>query len=51
VIQQHIDLYVNDFSRDIGTAGEAAVRAFLEKARASGLMEESRASLFAGPDG
>jgi len=47
VIQQHIGLYVNDFSKDIGKDGEAAVTAFFEKARASGLIKKSSFPLFA----
>ncbi|MFA5904778.1 MAG: 1,4-dihydroxy-6-naphthoate synthase [Desulfobacula sp.] len=48
VIEQHIRLYVNEFSRDIGKAGEKAVTAFFEKARSAGLMKKSDHSLFAG---
>jgi len=47
VIRQHIELYVNDFSKDIGSNGEAAVMAFFEKARQSGLMKKSEKPLFA----
>ncbi len=47
VIQQHIGLYVNDFSKDIGEKGEAAITTFFKKARASGLIEKSGNSLFA----
>lgn len=47
VIRQHIQLYVNDFSKDIGSGGEAAVMAFFEKARQSGLMKKSKKPLFA----
>lgn len=47
VIQQHIGLYVNDFSRDLGEKGEAAITTFFEKARASGLIKESGQPLFA----
>ena len=47
IIQQHIKLYVNDFSKDIGKEGEAAIITFFEKARDSGLIEKSRLSLFA----
>ncbi len=47
VIQQHIKLYVNNFSRDIGKDGEAAVSTFFEKAWTSGLMQKSKFSLFA----
>ncbi|MCD4721862.1 MAG: 1,4-dihydroxy-6-naphthoate synthase [Desulfobacula sp.] len=46
VIQQHIKLYVNNFSKDIGKDGEAAVTTFFEKARASGLIKKSKFSLF-----
>ena len=47
VIQQHIGLYVNNFSKDIGEKGEAAITTFFEKARASGLIEKSKNALFA----
>jgi 5,8-dihydroxy-2-naphthoate synthase len=48
VIHQHIKLYVNEFSKDIGKQGEAAITAFFERARAAGLIEKSENSLFAG---
>ncbi|WP_457552837.1 menaquinone biosynthesis family protein [Desulfobacula sp.] len=47
VIQQHIKLYVNDFSKDIGKKGEAAITTFFEKARESGLIKKSKTPLFA----
>lgn len=47
VIWQHIRLYVNDYSKDIGKQGEDAVKAFLEKARDIGLIDKSQISLFA----
>ncbi|MBU0464397.1 MAG: 1,4-dihydroxy-6-naphthoate synthase [Proteobacteria bacterium] len=47
VIQQHIGLYVNDFSKDIGENGEAAITSFFEKAWTSGLIEKSGQPLFA----
>ena len=47
VISQHIKLYVNEFSLDIGEKGEDAVTTFFEKAQNSGLMEKSDHSLFA----
>jgi 1,4-dihydroxy-6-naphthoate synthase len=47
VIQQHIALYVNDFSKDIGTSGEAAITAFFERAGASGLIDIAGYPLFA----
>ncbi|MEO6094758.1 MAG: MqnA/MqnD/SBP family protein, partial [Fibrobacteria bacterium] len=31
VLKAHIDLYVNDFTRDIGPEGEAAVAFFLSR--------------------
>jgi 5,8-dihydroxy-2-naphthoate synthase len=36
VLQSHIDLYVNGFSRDIGPEGEAAVEFFLSRQTRSG---------------
>ncbi len=38
VIQQHIDLYVNDFSLDLGKEGEAAVAALFDRGRRCGLL-------------
>ena len=47
VIQEHIKLYVNDYSKDIGEKGEAAINTFFEKAWASGLIQKSESPLFA----
>ena len=47
VIRQHIKLYVNNFSKNLGNKGEAAITTFFEKARESGLIEKSGQSLFA----
>ncbi len=47
VIQQHIDLYVNDFSKDLGEAGEQAVTAFFSYARKTGILPETDLPLFA----
>ena len=47
VIRQHIALYVNDFTRDIGGMGEAAVRTFFEHSRNAGLMPPATQNLFA----
>jgi len=41
VIHSHIDLYVNNFSRDLGTEGFAAIETFLEKGRKSGILPQS----------
>ena len=38
VIASHIGLYVNDYSLDLGTDGQAAVRAFLERGNEVGLL-------------
>ncbi|MCL2781391.1 MAG: 1,4-dihydroxy-6-naphthoate synthase [Actinomycetia bacterium] len=37
VQRQHIALYVNEFTRDLGEEGHAAVRALLDRAHAAGL--------------
>ncbi|HKL01770.1 MAG TPA: 1,4-dihydroxy-6-naphthoate synthase [Desulfotignum sp.] len=46
VIKEHIRLYVNDFSRDIGGQGESAVKTFLQKAETTGLIAKSQTPLF-----
>ncbi len=38
VIASHIGLYVNDYSLDLGKDGQAAVRAFLERGNAAGIL-------------
>ncbi|SFL46212.1 1,4-dihydroxy-6-naphthoate synthase [Salibacterium qingdaonense] len=40
VAQQHIDLYVNEFTRNLGEDGWAAVRVFLERAADEGLVPD-----------
>lgn len=47
VIDQHIHLYVNDFSLDIGDEGEAAVSEFFRRAESNGLIPASSNPLFA----
>jgi 1,4-dihydroxy-6-naphthoate synthase len=47
VIQQHISLYVNDYSIDIGDGGERAIKTFFEMARSAGYLQQSDMSLFA----
>jgi len=49
VIQQHIGLYVNEFSKDIGDKGTCAVTTFFEYAARAGLIQPSPYPLFAGP--
>jgi len=46
VIDQHIGLYVNDFSRDLGAEGEKAVRVLLERAEQAGLIPPCDLPLF-----
>jgi len=46
VIQQHIDLYVNEYSLDVGEAGEAAVKALFAKAVEKELVEEFSKPIF-----
>ena len=38
VCRQHIALYVNEFSRDLGVEGRAAIDALLQRGRAAGLL-------------
>jgi len=38
VVFDHIGLYVNDFSRDLGPEGTAAITAFLERGRVAGIL-------------
>ena len=41
VQQQHIALYVNEFSRELGTAGYSAIRELLDRAHRAGLVPET----------
>ncbi len=40
VVKSHIDLYVNDFSVNIGAEGLAAVELFLQRGRQAGILPE-----------
>jgi 1,4-dihydroxy-6-naphthoate synthase len=40
VVKNHIELYVNDFSMDIGERGLAAVEEFLARGRAAGVLPD-----------
>lgn len=42
VMRAHIDLYVNDFSRDLGEEGIAAVRHLMERGRSLGVIPAGR---------
>jgi 1,4-dihydroxy-6-naphthoate synthase len=46
VMQAHIDLYVNEFSLDVGTQGERAVQELFARAEARGLIPASSLPLF-----
>jgi 1,4-dihydroxy-6-naphthoate synthase len=48
VMQSHIDLYVNDFSLDLGKEGLAAVRRLFAEAEARGVFPRSNIPLLAG---
>jgi 1,4-dihydroxy-6-naphthoate synthase len=52
VMYKHIDLYVNEYSVDLGTEGRRAVQVLFETARASGVIPDLGAPLFLdGGDG
>ncbi len=46
VMQQHIDLYVNEFSKDVGDEGERAVQELFSRAAARGLIARPELPLF-----
>jgi 1,4-dihydroxy-6-naphthoate synthase len=46
VMYRHIDLYVNEYSVDLGPEGRRAVELLFEKARAAGVIPAVRADLF-----
>jgi 1,4-dihydroxy-6-naphthoate synthase len=46
VLQQHIGLYVNDFSVDLGTKGKAAIQYLFDTAVQVGLIEEPKIDIF-----
>jgi 1,4-dihydroxy-6-naphthoate synthase len=48
VVKNHIGLYVNDFSLDLGDEGLAAVQEFLRRARLAGVLNTSDKSLTIG---
>lgn len=49
VIEQHIDLYVNDFTIDLGEEGKAAVETLFRMAALKGLLRGREETLFAIP--
>ena len=46
VMYQHIDLYVNDYSIDLGAEGRRAVETLFARAAASGVIPPMTAPLF-----
>ncbi len=46
VIYKHIDLYVNEYSVDLGPEGRRAVELLFEKARATGVIPAVHGPLF-----
>ena len=49
VIRRHIDLYVNDFTLNLGKEGEEAVNTLFRMARNSKILPESKSPLFINP--
>ncbi len=47
VMQQHINLYVNEFSKDLGVQGKAAINLLFEKAKSLGLIDQINSDIFA----
>jgi len=47
IIARHIDLYVNEFSDNLGKKGEKAVRLFLNSIEKAGIVPETNEPLFA----
>jgi 1,4-dihydroxy-6-naphthoate synthase len=48
VMYKHIDLYVNDYSVDLGADGRRAVEVLFERARVSGVIPEMKEGIFLG---
>lgn len=48
VMMQHINLYVNDFTVDLGEKGRAAIQYMFDLARAENIVPKGRADLFVG---
>jgi 1,4-dihydroxy-6-naphthoate synthase len=48
VMYKHIDLYVNEYSVDLGDEGRRAVEVLFERARESGVIPVMKEDLFLG---
>lgn len=46
VMRQHIDLYVNEYTTDLGPEGEKAIHTLFEKAQAAGLIQGALPEIF-----
>ncbi|XZF12877.1 1,4-dihydroxy-6-naphthoate synthase [Chitinophagaceae bacterium MMS25-I14] len=46
VMRQHIELYVNDFTTDLGTVGRQSIQTLFEKATAAGLVAGGTPQIF-----
>ncbi len=45
IVRSHIQLYVNDFSRELGSEGKGAVKAFMDRGRLAGVIPASNVEL------
>ena len=45
VVQDHIGLYVNEYSMELGNEGLHAISSFLERGRKAGVLPESNMSI------
>jgi len=50
VMFQHIGLYVNEFTRDLGTRGRAAVQLMFDMARERGVLTDRTSGIFLNGD-
>jgi len=48
VVRSHIQLYVNDFSRDLGREGQAAIKTFMDRGRQAGALPKNDLDLMIG---
>ena len=46
VMRQHIDLYVNEYTTDLGETGEKAIQLLFDKAREAGLIQGALPAIF-----
>jgi 1,4-dihydroxy-6-naphthoate synthase len=49
VISQHIDLYVNPYSLDLGKEGKRAVEMLFARGKATGIIPDVKGDLFFSP--